>query len=186
MVLEKPEPEVKETLDILEKEVATSERIISSLLDFARAKPPIKRTVNINNIILEVLSRTNVPENIEVKNQFDESIPTILADPGQLDQIFGNIFLNAIQAMPEGGQLTIKSGTADPHTIAVSIIDTGVGIPGETIKKIFEPLFTSKAKGIGLGMAITKTFVEGHGGTIEVQSEIGKGTTFTVRLPVGM
>ena len=185
MVLEKPEPDVKETLEILEKEVATSERIISSLLDFARAKPPVKRKVNINNIILEVLSRTNVPENIEVKNQVDESIPTILADPGQLDQIFGNIFLNAIQAMPEGGQLIIKSGTAGPDTIAVSITDTGVGIPGETIKKIFEPLFTSKAKGIGLGMAITKTFVEGHGGTIEVQSEIGKGTTFTVRLPGG-
>ncbi len=185
MVLEEPTPEVKETLEILEKEVITSEGIISSLLDFARSRPPLKRKVNINDIIREKVSRINVPENIEVKSQIDEFIPFIMADPDQLDQIFGNILLNAIQAMPEGGQLTIKSEAPGQDRVAVSITDTGVGIPGEDLEKIFEPLFTSKAKGIGLGMAITKTFVEGHGGTIEVQSETGKGSTFTVRLPIG-
>jgi signal transduction histidine kinase len=86
--------------------------------------------------------------------------------------------------MPEGGQLIIKSEAQESGWVAVSITDTGVGIPEANIEKIFEPLFTSKAKGIGLGMAISKTFVEGHGGSIEVQSEIGKGTTFTVRLPI--
>ncbi len=185
MVLEEPTPEVKETLKIMEKEVLNSERIITSLLDYARARPPLKRKVNINNIIREVLSGTNVPENIEVKSQIDEVIPTIMADPDQMGQIFGNILLNAIQAMPEGGQLIIKTEELSPDRAAVSITDTGVGIPGENIKKIFEPLFTSRAKGIGLGMAITKTMVEGHGGTIEVQSEPGKGSTFTVRLPIG-
>ena len=185
MALEDPMPEVKETLEILEKEVATSEKIISSLLDYARARPPLKRKVNINDIIRKVLSGSNVPQNIEVKSQIDKFIPTIMADPDQLGLVFGNILLNAIQAMPDGGRLIIKSETTDPDGAAVSITDTGVGIPKEDIEKIFEPLFTSRAKGIGLGMAITKTFVEGHGGTIEVQSEIGKGSTFTVRLPLG-
>ncbi len=184
MVLEDPEPEVKETMKILEKEVATSERIISSLLDFARARPPLKRNVNIENIIQEILTCTNVPEDIKVKSQIAESIPTIMADPDQLSQVFGNIILNAIQAMPEGGQLIIKSKTSRPDRIAISITDTGVGIPEENLEKIFEPLFTNKAKGIGLGMAITKTFVEGHGGSIEVQSKAGKGSIFTVNLPI--
>jgi PAS domain S-box-containing protein len=184
MVLEDPEPEVKETMKILEKEVATSERIISSLLDFARARPPLKRNVNIKNIIQEILTCTNVPEDIKVESQIGESIPTIMADPDQLSQVFGNIILNAIQAMPEGGQLIIKSKTSRPDRITISITDTGVGIPEENLEKIFEPLFTNKAKGIGLGMAITKTFVEGHGGSIEVQSKAGEGSTFTVKLPI--
>jgi PAS domain S-box-containing protein len=184
MVLEKPEPEVKETLKILEKEVAASEKIINSLLDFARIRPPIKREVDIKEIMQEVLSRINVPENIEVKSQVDESFPTIMADPGQLGQVFENIILNALQAMPEGGQLIVKSEVPDPGWAAVSFVDTGVGIPQENLGKIFEPLFTSKPKGIGLGMAITKTYVEGHGGCIDVQSEVGKGSTFTVKLPI--
>jgi nitrogen fixation/metabolism regulation signal transduction histidine kinase len=185
MVLEEPSPEVKETLEILEKEVTISERIINSLLDYARVRPPLKRKLNINDILQDALSGINVPENIEVKTQVDEFIPYILADPDQLGQVFGNILLNAIQAMPEGGRLIIKSETPGPDSVTISIVDTGVGIPGENMGKIFEPLFTSKAKGIGLGMAVAKTFVEAHGGSIEVQSETGKGSTFTVRLPPG-
>jgi PAS domain S-box-containing protein len=184
MVLEKPSPEVKQTLEILEKEVITSERVISSLLDFARSRSPREQKVNINNIIQEAVSRINVPENIELKSQIDASIPLIDADPDQLDRIFGNILLNAIQAMPKGGQLIIKTEVLNPDRVTVSVTDTGVGIPRENLEKIFDPLFTSKAKGIGLGMAITKTFVEGNGGSIEVQSEPGKGSTFTVRLPI--
>ena len=184
MALEKPEPDVKESLELLEKEVANSERIIRSLLDFARARPPQRQEVDINQILRDVLSVSKA-EQIEVKSQFDESLPFIMSDPDQLRQVFGNIILNAIQAMPEGGQLMIKSEIQDPGWACVSIADTGAGIPEENIKKIFEPLFTSKAKGIGLGMAISKTFVEGHGGSIDVQSQIEKGTTFTVKLPIG-
>jgi signal transduction histidine kinase len=183
MVLEEPEPEVKETLEIMEKEVKTSERIISSLLDFARAKPPTRREVNINNVVQEALSRIAVPENVEVVSQLDGRLPIILADPGQLVQIFGNIILNGIQAMPEGGQLVIKSEVPNPEWATISFTDTGVGIPEENLGKLFEPLFTTKAKGIGLGLAVTKTLVEGHRGTIEVESEVGKGSTFTVKLP---
>jgi PAS domain S-box-containing protein len=208
MVLGEPEPEVNETLEILQKEVATSERIISSLLDFARAKPPALRKVDVNDIVQEALSRVTVPENVEVVSQLDESLPAILADPDQLAQVFGNIILNAIQAMAEGGRLVIKTsaslrdartrlsslqaqaeGSVEPSEasssewVAISFADTGMGIAEENLDRLFEPLFTTKAKGIGLGLAVTKTLVEGHGGTVEVESEVGKGSTFTVRLP---
>jgi PAS domain S-box-containing protein len=184
MALEEPDPEVKETLEILEKEVATSENVISSLLDFARAKPPTRRRVDTNEVIQEALSRVTVPENVEVVSQLDGRLPAILADPDQLGQVFGNIILNAVQAMPEGGQLTIKSEVPSAEWVAVSFTDTGAGIPEENLDKLFEPLFTTKAKGIGLGLAVTKTLVEGHGGSIEVESEVGVGTTFMVRLPM--
>jgi PAS domain S-box-containing protein len=184
MALEQPEPEVKETLEILEREVATSERIVSSLLDFACPKSPTRRKVDINEVVLEVLSRNNVPENIEVLRQLEESLPAILADPDQLGQVFSNIIRNGIQAMPEGGRLLVKSKVLNPEWVAISITDTGVGIPPKERPKVFEPLFTSKAKGIGLGLALTKTLVGGHGGSIEILSKVGKGSTFRVKLPI--
>lgn len=184
MALEKPEPEVEETLEILEREIATSERIISSLLDFARTKPPIKRKVNINNIIQDRLTCAKIPKNIKLTRKLDKELPDILVDPDQLGQVFRNIILNAIQAMAEGGQLTIKSKTLSPKWAVVSFTDTGGGISKDTMGKLFEPLFTTKAKGIGLGLALTKTMVEAHGGTIDVESEVGKGSTLTVHLPI--
>lgn len=184
MVLEKPEPEIKETLEILEKEITTSERIISSLLDFAHTRPPIKQKVNINNIIQDRLTCAKIPKNIKLTGKLHKELPDILADPDQLRQIFSNIILNAIQALPKGGKLIIKSKTLSPKWVIVSITDTGIGISKDTMGKLFEPLFTTKAKGIGLGLAVTKTMVEAHGGTIDVESEVGKGSTFTVRLPI--
>jgi len=209
MVLEEPDPKVKEMLEILEKKVDTCERIICSLLDFGRTKPPAWRKADINEIVQGVLSRISVPENVNVVSQLDEALPIVRADPDQLGQAFGNIILNAIQAMPEGGQLVVKtsadsdfgeppglssgerlsravepSEVPSPEWVAVSFKDTGVGIPKENLGRLFEPLFTTKAKGIGLGLAVTKTLVQGHGGTIEVQSELGKGSTFTVQLPI--
>jgi signal transduction histidine kinase len=154
------------------------------MLAYARARPPLRKTVDINQIFSEVLSRINVPKNIETVYTPGESLPGIMADKDQLDRAFGNIILNAIQAMPEGGRLTITIDTRDPGWLTISIADTGVGIPEENLGKVFEPLFSSKARGIGLGMAISKTFVEGHGGSIDVKSEIRKGTTFTIKLPV--
>jgi signal transduction histidine kinase len=188
IVLEEPDPKVKEMLEILERKVNTCERIISSLLDFGRTKPPAWQKVDINDTIKEALSRATVPPNVEVVSQLDETLPIIRADPNQLGQAFGSIILNAIQAMPEGGQLVVKTAEVSENLpqsewVAISFADTGVGIPKENLDKLFEPLFTTKAKGIGLGLAVTKTLVEGHGGTIEVQSEVEKGSTFTVRLP---
>jgi two-component system cell cycle sensor histidine kinase/response regulator CckA len=184
MVLEEPDPEVKEMLDILKQEVRTSERIINSLLDFARPKPSVRHRVDVNEVVQAALARTAMPDNVEVVTQLDESLPAIQADPDQLVQVFGNIALNAVQAMPEGGRLVIKSEVSSPEWVAVSVIDTGVGIPEDDLDKLFEPLFTTKAKGIGLGLAVVKTLVEGHGGTIRVESQVGEGSTFTIQFPL--
>jgi PAS domain S-box-containing protein len=178
------EPEVKETLEILAKEVGTSERIISSLLDFARPKPLVRRKIDVSELVQETLSHIALPENVDVTSQLVDGLPVILADPDQLAQVFGNIIRNGLQAMPQGGRLTVRTAEVSGWVV-VSIADTGVGIPEEALSKIFEPLFTTKAKGIGLGLAVTKTLIEGHEGCIEVQSEEGKGSTFTVKLPTG-
>jgi signal transduction histidine kinase len=183
MVLEKPEPEVKESLEILDKEVARSEIIISSLLDFARTKPPKKRKININERIRESLSHIAVPDNVKVNDQLDSALPRVLVDPDQLDRVFENITLNGVQAMPDGGELTLKSESPSPEWVTVSISDTGVGISEDKMKKLFEPLFTTKAKGIGLGLAVSRTLTEANGGEITAHSEVGKGSTFTVKLP---
>ena len=196
MILEEPEPEVREALEIVEQEVGTCDSIIRSLLDFARTKAPVRQEVDVNDVLGAALFRITIPEDIEVMTQLDETVPIILADPDQLVQVFGNIILNGIQAMPEGGRLVVKTARlSSPKTsevsgkpprsgwVAVSFADTGVGIPEENLEKLFEPLFTTKAKGVGLGLALVKTLVEVNGGSIEVESEVGKGSTFTVRLP---
>jgi PAS domain S-box-containing protein len=184
LVLKDPAPEVKETLEILGQEVDRSERIISDLLDFARPKPLTRRKVDLHTVVREALSRTVVPDNVKIVDQLDQAPPIILADPGQLEQVFDNLILNAIQAMPGGGRLTIKAETENEDWVSVSFCDDGVGISEENLRKIFEPLFTTKAKGIGLGLALVKTLVEAHGGAVEVQSEAGKGSNFVVRLPL--
>jgi PAS domain S-box-containing protein len=185
LALAEPEPEVKETLDILHREVAASERIIGSLLGFARPRPPARQPVEINTLVREALARTALPENVRVVTHLDEALPAILADPDQLTQVFGNLLLNAVQAMPDGGRLTVET-RVEPGAgwLAVSIADTGVGVPPENLGKLFEPLFSTKARGIGLGLALSKILVESHGGRIEARSEVGAGSIFTVKLPI--
>jgi signal transduction histidine kinase len=185
MALENPDPEIKETLEILNEEVKTSERIIESLLDFARPTPSTRQKVDINDVVQRALDRAGLPGTIETVTRLDEALPAILTDPGQVSQIFGNIILNAIQAMPDGGRLEVKSEVQAGGWVTVSFSDTGAGIPEENLAKLFEPLFTTKPKGIGLGLALSQTLAEGQGGAIEVKSEAGKGSTFTVRLPAG-
>lgn len=186
MVLKDSAPGIKETLQILEREVVASERIISSLLDYAHPKSPIQEEVEIGDLLQKVLSETPILPNIEVSIQAEKALPNILADPDQLSQVFRNIIHNAVQAMPGGGKLVLAAKIASPGQIDVSISDTGIGIPKEDIEKIFEPLFTTKAKGIGLGLPITRLLVDAHKGSLLLQSEPGKGSVFTVRLPVGL
>lgn len=188
LVLEGPEPAVKETLEILDREVRTSEKIVRSLLDCARTQPPVRQRVNVNTVVQEALSRAGVPANIQVMTHLDGTLPAIHADPDQLAQVFDNLIRNAVQAMPAGGRLVVETSEVTERLpksetrVAISFTDTGVGIAEENRGKLFEPLFTTKAKGIGLGLVLCKMLVEGHGGTIEVESEVGKGSTFTVKL----
>lgn len=179
------DPEVEEALEILEREVIQSERIIGGLLDYARTRSPVRREVDLNGIARAALSRVDVPQCIEVWDQLGHSLPHILGDSDQLRRAFENLIRNAVQAMPEGGRLTVSTEVETPEWVVVSVADTGVGIPEENRSRIFEPLFTTRAKGIGLGLPVVRTLIEGHGGTIAVESAVGEGSAFHVRLPVG-
>jgi PAS domain S-box-containing protein len=189
MALDNPDPDVKQTLEILDREVATSDRIISTLLDFARPKATFRRKVDVNKVVRDVLSKVQIPDSIELTTRLGRGLPYVLADSEQLTQVFGNIVRNAVQAMPEGGQLRVTSwemkgkGPAS-RSVAVRVKDSGTGITERDLDKVFEPLFTTKARGIGLGLALSKILVEGHGGAIEVQSREGEGSAFTVTLPL--
>jgi len=184
LMLKDAEPRITETLQILEKEVVNSENIISSLLDYAYPKSPLRVKVDLGDLLEQALREIPLPPDIEVNVQLDKALPNIPADPNQLSQVFRNIIINAVQAMPEGGKLTLATQTASPGQIDVSITDTGAGIPKENTERIFEPLFTTKAKGIGLGLAIARLLVEAHNGSLLLQSGPGQGSVFTIRLPL--
>ena len=154
-------------------------------MDFARPKKLDRRKVRVNDLIEEALSGVTLPFNVKVVRQLDDDLPVLLADPIQLGQVFGNIILNGFQAMPEGGELIVKTGLEDSDWLRISFTDTGTGISKENLQKVFEPLFSTKAKGIGLGLAVSRSMILEHGGDIDVKSSEGEGTTFTIRLPVG-
>ncbi|MFH0802866.1 MAG: histidine kinase dimerization/phospho-acceptor domain-containing protein [bacterium] len=120
MVIRDPAPDIKEILEVLEREIATSEKIISSLLDYARPRPPVKREVEIADLLKAVLLRNPVPPNIEVKVQAEDILPRLQADPGQLSQVLENILLNAVQAMPDGGTLLITANGNSSGQIEIS------------------------------------------------------------------
>jgi two-component system NtrC family sensor kinase len=163
-------------------------RIIRNLLDFARQKELMLRLVDINRVLEQVLSLVGHQaqlQNIEVVKEFSPSLPNVMADFDQLQQVFINLTLNAIQAMPDGGKLTLRSSAVDGE-VRIDVQDTGCGISKENLGKLFTPFFTTKAKGkgVGLGLAVVHGIIERHKGRIKVQSEVGKGTTFSVYLGV--
>jgi PAS domain S-box-containing protein len=169
-------------LNIIDSEVNSANLIVSDLLDFAKKKPPVLKEVNIHELALSSLAKTAIPNNIQVVTGFDET-PQMLLDREQIRRVLLNIIQNAVQAMPEGGRITLRIRVEEGE-VMVSVEDTGVGIPEENLSRIFTPLFSTKAKGVGLGLTISKQIVEAHGGEIILESEVGKGSTFTIRLPL--
>ncbi len=177
------EPRVMEFLDIMDDEINASNKIINDLLGFSRVGKPSVSPTRIEKVIEDALSHTAIPENIELTKKVDTGLPEVKMDPDQIQQVLVNIITNAVEAMPEGGKLTIAAREKDKF-LEVKIADTGCGIPQETVDKIFDPLFTTKAKGIGLGLAVCKAIIDRHQGNIEVMTQMGKGTTFTIKLPL--
>ena len=173
----------KEYLKLISSEVERSTLIINSLLSFSHEEESFTRMkVPVKDLIVQALERQAPPKAVQVSAEIPEDLTPVFVDPSQITRVLDNLITNAYQAMPDGGKLTI-SARAAKDTVALSILDTGSGIPEKGISKIFEPLFTTKARGIGLGLAITKKLLEINGGAIEVQSEEGVGSTFTVILP---
>jgi len=181
--LAKTEPRVIEFLGIMDDEISSSNKIISDLLNFSRVAKPTVSPAKIRKVMEDALSRLTVPENVDVINKVDANLPEVEIDADQIRQVFVNIATNAIQAIPEGGKLTIDARKGDKF-LEVTISDTGDGISEDVIGKIFDPLFTTRAKGIGLGLAVCKSIIERHGGAIGVESKVGEGATFTVKLPL--
>jgi len=185
-----------EDLRIIEKEAMRCKSIIEALLNFARPPSSEKISVNINHLLEEVLDfidfQPSLKKKITVDKRLKPNLPLTIADPGQLKQVFLNLIMNALQAMPQGGGLTVATqdntgsyeGQRD-RSIRIEITDTGCGIPAQLLDKIFEPFFTTKdEEGTGLGLAISYRIIEEHNGTITVASQEGKGTTFTIALPI--
>jgi PAS domain S-box-containing protein len=178
------EPRVLEFLGIIKDEVNSSNKIINDLLEFSRVRKPTVSPAKIEKIIEDALSRTPIPQSIKLTRKLDASLPEINVDPDQIKQVVVNIITNAVQAMPEGGRLLIGAREKDKF-LEVEVTDTGCGIPQEAVDKIFDPLFTTKAKGIGLGLAVCKSIIDRHEGNIAVKSKVGEGTTFNIKLPLG-
>lgn len=178
--------EFKDRLSIMEQETDRCVKIIKNLLDFSRQSEPSFKEIDINSLLEDSLSFIQHHaelEKVKIIKELNPDLPKVNVDPDQLQQVFVNIILNAIQAMqPEGGTLTIKTDRADTDGVYIKFTDTGCGISEDNMKKLFTPFFTTKPKGSGLGLAVCYGIIEKHKGKIEVESKLGEGTTFTVKL----
>jgi signal transduction histidine kinase len=177
------EPRVMAFLNIIDEEVDSSNKIINDLLGFSRVGKPAVSPTRMERVIEEAVSRVHLPENIKLTKGLDSKLPEVEVDSVQIQQVLINMITNAVQAMPDGGELTIIAREKDGF-LELEVADTGSGIPEEIRDKIFDPLFTTRAKGIGLGLAVCKSIIERHQGNIEVESQLGKGTTFRIKLPL--
>jgi signal transduction histidine kinase len=178
---------LQENIDIIAEQIAYMDKIVSDLQDFVRPITPDKKTIDLRPLLNATLSQVKLPENIQTRTQIREDLPSVPADGQLLRRVFFNLFTNAVQAMPEGGKLTVKAKakkTMGGRTgIVISVEDTGEGIAENVKPKIFKPLFTTKSKGQGFGLAVCKRVIEAHGGTIFFDSKAGQGTRFTIELP---
>jgi two-component system NtrC family sensor kinase len=182
-------PQVKENLEVVVSETRRCAKIVRGLLEFSRESIPEKRPDSINRIIkqtLRLVAQQTLFQDIEMRCHYDEELPDISLDPDQVQQVFFNMFINAAQAMHEGGVLEISTRLDDKKpAVRIEVADNGQGIRREDLNKVFDPFFSTKSKkGFGLGLSISYGIINNHGGKISVQSEVGKGTTFTVLLPL--
>jgi len=183
---EEDDPFKKESLDTIYFHVNRVSGILKQLSGFSKMPTGYTRECNINEIIetsVNLIQYDKKAKSITMTKHLDPNLPTVMADGNQLSQVFVNLILNAVDAMPEGGELTISTETRD-HKVVISFRDTGVGIKNEDKAKIFDPFYTTKEKGTGLGLAVSYNIIKKMNGTITVDSEIGKGTTFTITLPI--
>lgn len=190
LMLEKTEKKhpFHEYLNLIADETSRCTNIVKGLLEFSRQDPPQKVYSDVNEIInrtLQLLENQASFQNIRIIKKLNENLPRTKLDENKINQVFWNLMINSSEAMPKDGTLTIVSQfSADENYIEIDFIDTGVGIPKEAINKLFDPFYTTKSNGIGLGLAISYGIIEQHQGKIEVKSEPGQGSVFTISLPV--
>ncbi|HDM78287.1 MAG TPA: PAS domain-containing protein [Deltaproteobacteria bacterium] len=181
--------EFRNYLALISKESARCGEIVSNLLSFSRQQKMEARKVNINEILQTVLTlcrhRMSL-QKIELEEELADDLPEVIGDYNHIQQCFINVVFNAIEAMPEGGKLTVRTRyEKEKKKIRIDICDTGCGIPEENISRIFEPFFSTKTddKGVGLGLSVVYGIMREHRGSIFVDSKVGKGTCFIIRFP---
>jgi signal transduction histidine kinase len=172
----------KEMLRIIEKDIENSNKIINDLLEYSKEVRLDLKETNPRLIVNKALSAVKIPKNVRVANLTRDQ-PKINVDTDKMKRVFVNIIKNAVDAMPKGGKLTI-TGRESNGDLEIVFSDTGAGMSEQTLRNIFRPLFTTKAKGMGFGLPISKRFVEAHGGRISARSKIDKGSMFIVTLPI--
>jgi PAS domain S-box-containing protein len=185
---EKDFGDIRHYLSMVHSETSRVSRTIGHLLAFSRKTGPEFKPVDLNEVVVDTLSLTAYQmrlQGISVERRLAPDLLPVLADQEQMKQTFLNLFLNAQDAMPEGGTLTLETKNFRRHVVVVKISDTGKGIPKENLSQIFEPFFTTKktCAGAGLGLSVVYGIVRDHKGTIKVDSVLGQGTSFTMRLP---
>jgi PAS domain S-box-containing protein len=184
---------VQESIDVVLKEVERLDTIVRDLLLFARPRQ-LHRVkcylVELSDHVLQLLQQQCIEARV-IMHRLYKNVPPVHVDAAQMEQVLFNLFMNAIQAMPDGGILTVtchvvsaEPGDEVPHWVELMVSDTGVGLTPEQMERMFQPFFTTKAHGIGLGLAITRRLIEDHGGSIHVQGSYGAGATISLRLPV--
>ena len=176
------EVQAKEMLDTIDRCVDYSNKIVSDLLDYSREIRLDLKECSPKLLLSESLAMSQVPEKVKIVNCLKNK-PNLKVDSDKIKRVFINLIKNAIDAMPNGGKLTIASKQVNDG-LEISFADTGTGISDEIMPKLFSPLFTTKAQGMGFGLAICKRIIEAHGGKITVKTAKGKGTTFIVTLPI--
>jgi two-component system, NtrC family, sensor histidine kinase HydH len=191
---QKADASTREFLDIIVEEVDRLNRIVSQFLDYARPYRGEQSPLDVNDVVrktINLLEKERSGARVEILLNLLEGLPPVRADAQQLRQVFLNLAINAFDAMAQGGRLQVSTGLrrstrrgATAAFLEVRFRDDGVGIPPADLRNLFIPFFTTKEKGTGLGLPISQRIIENHGGTIEVRSQAGAGSTFTVLLPV--
>ncbi len=173
---------ILESLIETEKNVDYINKIVQDLQDFARPLKPTAEETDLKLVIENLLKKNGLPENVKVTVKVDPDARKVVADSTFINRIMYNLVTNAVQAMPKGGKLTIYT-YKETNDVLITVKDTGVGIPEAVKSKLFTPMFTTKSKGQGFGLAVIKRMTESLGGTVTFESQEGKGTTFIIRLP---
>jgi len=178
---------LKKGLEVIIHETIRCRGIIQELLEFSRQREPVKTLADLNGVInkaLSILSNEFRLNRISLEKRLSDHLPEVLIDVNQIEQVFINFFMNAIEAIQGQGRVSVRSyGDEDNQGVVVEIEDTGMGIPQDRLERIFEPFFSTKPKGTGLGLAVNFGIIQKHGGQIRVSSQPGHGTTMTIRLP---
>jgi signal transduction histidine kinase len=171
-----------ESIKGIEANVEYVNKIVQDLQDFAKPIKPIANIVDTEDLFNGILFKNGVPDNVDAACRVAEDAKKIVTDPNLLKRILSNLVNNAVQAMPKGGKLTLHA-FREAGDVVITVQDTGIEIPEESKSQLFIPLFTTKSRGQGFGLAVVKRVTEVLGGTVIFESEVGKGTTFIIRFP---